>query len=69
MKLVNRTIEDRYFNELVNEGHAVPRDRITGETLTFRVSQQYIIKNKQTGHTQTAICTQDCPCSLKKIVI
>ncbi len=62
-----KQIADRYFNELKDNGHTVPRDTKTGEVLPFTVSKEYVIKNKDTGETIKARCTQNCPCSLKRI--
>lgn len=60
---MNRKIADRYFNELKN-GHTVPRNEKTGNTLVFTVGKVYKIKNERTNETVNAKCTQDCPCAL-----
>jgi hypothetical protein len=63
-----KTIPLRYFNELKNSGHTVPRDEKTGNILTnFKVGSEYTIGNPENKETVKARCTQDCPHHLKKV--
>lgn len=59
--LTKKTIPSRYFNELKDSGHTVPRDEKTGEVMPFKVSKNYTIINHDTKEEVTARCTQDCP--------
>lgn len=61
-------IAARYFNELKNEGHTVPRTESNGNTLNLRVSGIYMVQSIDKDNTEQirAKCTQNCPCSLVK---
>lgn len=66
-KQTKKHIPARYFNELKNSGHTVPRDEKTGDVLPFKVGKNYTIINPDTKEEITARCTQDCPFHLKLI--
>lgn len=66
-KLPQRKISDRYFKELKEIGHTVPRYEGTGEVIVFRVGESYIVENGLTGETVTAKCTQSSPYGLKLV--
>jgi len=57
-------IAQRYFDELVDSGHTVPRDEKTGDTLIFKVGKDYEISTPEVDKTVTARCTQNNPCHL-----
>ncbi len=62
------TIADRYYNELKNQGHTVPRNIKTGDTLNYRVGGIYMVQSddKTIKEQIRAKCTQNCPCALVK---
>lgn len=64
--MTTKIIPHRYFNELKNEGHTVPRNDTTGEVLDFfKVGKDYNIMDADTKETVSARCTQNCPHHLK----
>lgn len=64
---MKKQIPYRYFSELKNEGHTVPRNEKTGQVLPFKVGGEYTITNNKTNETLKAKCTQNCPYHLKLI--
>lgn len=60
-KLINKTIPERYYNELKESGHTVPRDEKTGKILPFKVGGEYNISTSTKAPTLKARCTQNCP--------
>lgn len=50
-----------YFNQLVNSGHTVPRDKKTGDFIPFKVGKEYVIGNDENRELLKVRCTQDCP--------
>lgn len=65
---MKKTIPSRYFSELKENGHTVPRDEQSGEVMTnFLVGKEYIIEDKKTKETIKARCTQSHPHHLKKV--
>ena len=65
---MKKIIASRYFNELKNAGHTVPRDTRTGDVQTnFSVGKEYTIVNKDTKEELKARCTQSYPHHLKLI--
>lgn len=65
---MKKKIPSRYFNELRDRGHTVPRNEKTGAVLPFKVSKEYTIVNETTKEELKAICTQDCPYNLKLVI-
>ncbi len=63
----NKIIPQRYYNELLNDGHTVPRNEKTGEVLPFKVGGEYNIVCNENKTPIKARCTQNCPYHLKKI--
>lgn len=59
-KQTKKNIPARYFNELKNSGHTVPRNEKSGEVLPFKVGKNYTIVNPDTKEEIAARCTQDC---------
>lgn len=60
-----KTIPERYFNELKNSGHTVPRYEINGEVITsFKVGKEYKINFEKGGEVIKARCTQNFPTHL-----
>lgn len=65
---MKKIIAARYFDELKNSGHTVPRDIRTGDVQTnFKVGSDYTIVNKDTKDEIKARCTQSHPHHLKLI--
>lgn len=65
---MKKKIPARYFDELKNSGHTVPRNEKTGDIMTnFKVGSEYVIVNDKTKEGVKARCTQDCPHHLKLI--
>lgn len=63
-----KLIPERYFNELKNSGHTVPRNESNGEIITsFKVGDEYNIGFEKNGETVKARCTQSHPHHLKLI--
>lgn len=62
-------IPNRYYIELVDCGHTVPRNESTGDNLTFKVGKDYEIHDPVTKNYVIARCTQDCPYALKLLHI
>jgi len=57
-----KKIPKRYFDELINYGHCVPRYESTGEVITnFSVGKEYLIGNDKTNEKVKVRCTQNCP--------
>jgi len=64
---MKNTIIQRYYNELKESGHTVPRNETTREVLPFGVGKEYDIICKEDKTPLRAICTQNCPYHLKLI--
>lgn len=65
---MKKIIAARYFDELKNAGHTVPRDTRTGDVQTnFQVGSEYTVVNKETKEEIKARCTQSYPHHLKLI--
>lgn len=60
-QLTKKTIPARYWEELNNSGHTVPREMKHGTLIPFVVGKNYTIVNEETKEELTARCTQDCP--------
>jgi hypothetical protein len=59
-----KKIDNEYFSILKSFGSVVPRDKKTGNTLTYRVGANYQIENQQTKEILNAVCSQNMPCNL-----
>lgn len=57
------------YQELKNNGSTVPRHPNSGEVIYFAVGKEFVISSQSMENKEEikAICTQDCPCNLKKI--
>lgn len=64
-----RKIDIEYFNQIKNSGHTVPRDKKTGNVLSFAVGKHFEITNNENDEVLKVVCTQDCPTSLKLLTI
>jgi len=66
---MKKIIPVRYFNELKNEGHTVPRFESTGKVMPFTVGKTYTMQStsKSDNETVKAKCTQNCPYALVRI--
>ena len=60
-----KKIEIQYFNELKNYGSTVPRNRLTGEVIPFKVGSKCTIGNKENKERLNVVCTQDRPYCIK----
>lgn len=57
-----RRIEPNYFDELLHRNNTVPRDKKTGDVLSFVVGKEYTITD---GLRKARVkCTQNCPTNL-----
>ena len=64
MKTNKKVIEKRYFDEISERGHGVPRNS-KGDTLTAVTSKKYILVCGETKRELNVICTQNCPVNFK----
>lgn len=65
--MAKKIIPNRYFDELKDLGHTVPRNESTGEVLTFKVGKEYTIFNENRSERVKAVCSQNSPYALKRI--
>ena len=56
-----KKISQRYFDDLKNLGHGVPRIEETGEQIKGRAGENYIFIGSVTGEKITVRCTQSGP--------
>lgn len=65
--MAKKIIPNRYFDELKDLGHTVPRNENTGKVLTFKVGKEYTIFNENRSDRVKAVCSQNSPYALKII--
>ena len=64
---MTKKIPERYWKELKEDRHTVPRYVDTREVISFRVGKEYDIIYIEKGEKIRARCTQDCPYHLKAV--
>lgn len=63
-----KTIHERAFNELKENGHCVPRLWDTADNITqFTVGKEYFVTTAHSTEKLKVRCTQDCPIHIKVI--